>query len=176
MAAQPFWVTDDQSDLAWDFCWLGEDLLPGIASLSVETAREIDVQRQKGSNGANLSDDGYEPATVSITLQIYTADQWATWQKVRPKIDPRNAGGLKRPLQIVHPETADAGVENVYVRRISTSNPSARSGKTISIDCIEWFPAPKPAKKSTTPKAQRPQETKADVPAPDESLFFPVGL
>src|SRR5688572_32514624 len=93
MARIPFWGGETLEEQAWNFVWLGEDLLPGIAEVTAEKGRAIDVQKSPGSDGATIKDNGFEPGTVDITLRILTREQWEAWQDVLPKIDPQKAGG-----------------------------------------------------------------------------------
>lgn len=161
MPSAPFWGGDTIEESAWNFCWLGEDLLPGIVEVTCPKTRSVDVKKQKGTDGAELEDTGYEPAKVTIKLKITDAEQWEAWLAVLPKIDPQKPGGLRQPLAILHPEPNSMGVTTVYVTTISGDPPTARSGKTITIECLQWFPAPKATKTSKTPK------TKGQVTPPD---------
>lgn len=161
MPAQPFWVDEGGEENAWNFCWLGDDLLPGIADVEVTKSRAVDVKKPKGGDGATLSDDGYEPAKVTIKLRIYTKEQWYAYQELYPRIDPQRAGGLRTPLRIINPEPNGRGIDTVYVQSISGSTPQRGGVKTETLECLQWFPAPKPAKGKQTP------------PAPDPSQFGP---
>lgn len=151
---QPYWTgAGGQQDTAWLFAWLGEDLLPGIAfPVKCSKSRDVDAKKAKGSDGVTLEDNGYTGAKVSITLHIYTPEQWAAWQAVRPKIDPQRPGGTRAPLDILHPEPNEAGVTQVYVKTIESDSPTAKGGKIIKLECIEWFPQPKPVKKAAGKK------------------------
>ena len=175
MGAQPFWVDEGGDEQAWDFCWLGEDLLPGLVEVEAGKSRDVDVQKNKGTDGAALSDDGYVPAAVTITLRMWTREQWAAWQDVYPKIDPQRPGGLRQPLSIVHPEPNHRGIDTIYVTSISGSSPRRGGVKTETIECLQWFPAPKPVKKSTKPKpppnAGGTETPDDDTPPPAVDLF-----
>lgn len=148
----PFWGGDLPEEHGWNFVWLGDALLPGVATVTCKKERSVDVKKRKGDDGAELEDTGYEPAQVTIKLKITNADEWAAWQEVRPKFDPQKAGGLRQPLAILHPEPNAMDVNEVYVTSIEGDPPTARSGKLITIECLQWFPAPKPAKTSKTAK------------------------
>jgi hypothetical protein len=144
------WVAD--SDLLWDTLILGGDVWPGIPTVESETSRAVDAQKKAGDDGANLVDQGYEPAKVKITIRIWLREQWEQLQTLLAKVHPRNKGGVRTPVDIAHPETQLKGVRQVYVQHIGAAVPGrgAETGTlTLSIDCIEWFPAPKPAKSNT---------------------------
>jgi len=170
MAGVPFWADGSLDAQAWNFCWLGEDFLPGLVEVEVDKGRAVDKQKSKGSDGPTLKDEGYEGAVVTITLTIWTAEQWDAWQSVRPKIDPQRAGGLRTPLAIDHPETQDAGVATVYVRRIRSGAPRG-SKKTYTLDCLEWFAAPKETKTEKKPKTKDAGATNNTVEIPEVTVF-----
>ena len=69
-----------------------------------------------------------------------------------PRLKPVSAGSKASPLAIVHPDCELHGVRTIIVEEIDDSAPTARGGKTISIKCTEWIPAPKPAAVSPKPK------------------------
>lgn len=163
---EPFWVDEGGSEKAWDFCWLGDDLLPGIVDVDAAKAREVDKQKGHSDDGAHLADKGYVPGTVSIRLRIWRREQWERWQVVRPNIDPQ-FGRLRTPLPILHPEAQDAKIDTVYVEKISSSSPQKGGVKVIHIECVQWFP-PKPAKSDQ----KKPSKVDEDTPPiPDVTLF-----
>jgi hypothetical protein len=173
MGAIPYWGDRDEGEdedaRSWDFCWLGDDLLPGVATVEVtDNGRDVDVQKPKGSNGVSLKDNGVGAAKVKITLQIYTGTQYDAWLKLRKRIDPKNAGGIREPKTISHPETDEAGVKGVYVKQIQAAPPTAKSGRTYTIDCVEWFPQPVKAK--STQKIKPPGNASGRQGLPGETI------
>lgn len=175
MGSIPFWggSGDSSGDSAqeWNTIFLGEDVLPGSAQFtSVRKARGIDVQKSKGTDGATLKDEGFEPGRVSIEVTLWEPGHWDEWQRIRPKIDPQKAGGLRTPLDISAPETDEAGITQVYVQEIEQAPP--RGGKKVyRLDCIQWFPEPKAAKTSTTPKSKGGATPAAEAPEPTVNVF-----
>jgi hypothetical protein len=172
VSATPFWGGgNDPGDeaRAWDFCWLGDDLLPGIVE-DVEVTgngRDVDKQKAKGEDGVTLKDNGVGSAQITITLRLWDPEHHASWQEVRRRIDPKNPGGLRAPLTITHPRATEEGIKGVYVERIDAQHPSAVSGRTIVIECSEWFPAPKPAK---TSQKQKPTASDRRQGLPGEAI------
>lgn len=147
------WLAD--STLLWDTLILGGDVWPGLPTVDVQVSRSIDAQKKKGDDGANLVDQGYEPAKVKITLRLWLADQWSDLQRLLATIHPRRKGGVRTPLEIVHPATQLVGVRTIYVTAIGNPTPGtgADTGSmTISLDALEWFPEPKVAKSKPKPK------------------------
>lgn len=165
----PFWGGVTEAEHLWDYCWLGEGWIPGWVKVDVEKARDIDIQKQKGTDGAHLSDEGYVPAKVRILVHHQTPTEWRDWQAFLPKIDPQKVGGLKAPLDIYHPETQVYQVNQVTVEKISSTAPIAKSPKVTTIECLQWFPERKPVKKTNTAKTGTPTSTAEE---PDESNIF----
>ena len=152
MATQPGWETEELDAQAWNFCWLGDDLLPGIVEVTSKKARGIDQHKAKGTDGKHLEDEGYEGGDVTIRLRLINDEQWQAYQKILPNLDPEQVGGLKRPLTILHPEPNAKGITTVYVTDISGDAPTSKSGKVETIQCKQFFPVVKNKKSSKTPK------------------------
>lgn len=152
MSAQPGWETEDLDANAWNVCWLGNDLLPGIAEVTCDKERGIDQHKAKGTDGKFLEDEGYEGGDVVIRLRIINDEQWQAYQLLLPRIDPEQIGGLKRPVAILHPEPNSKGITTVYVRKIAGEPPTSKSGKVEVITCTQFFPVVKNKKTSKTPK------------------------
>lgn len=149
--SQPFWLDTEEGFSAWDALWLGDEFIPGLPTITIQKTRSVDVQKTKGQDGSFLADNGYDPAKVSISVRIWTRAQWEQWLEVLPNIDPQRPGGLRTPLSILNPVPNGMGIDTVYVTSISMGSPEG-SMLTVSIECIQWFPEPKPAKSGTTPK------------------------
>lgn len=171
--ALPWWA---DSDLSWDILILGGEVWPGVCTVATTVKRALDKQKIKGSDGANLVDQGYEPAPVKITLRLWLREQWTELERLLPTIHPRTKGGVRQPLQIVHPEPNLKGVHQVYVEEISPITVEKGLG-TLTLSCVEWFPEPKPAKQKKKPKDGGPIPSAADVLPPNadgsaaENLF-----
>jgi hypothetical protein len=143
------WWADN--DLTWDILILGGEVWPGACTVETTVKRAIDKQKIKGSDGANLIDQGYDPALVKITLRLWQRGQWDDLQRLLPTIHPRAKGGVRSPLQIVHPESNVKGIHQIYVEEISPVTVDKGLG-TLVISAVEWFPAPKPAKQKKKAK------------------------
>lgn len=162
---QPFW---NDNALEWDVLMLGGEPWPGVCTVATTVKRALDKQKIKGSDGANLVDQGYEPAKVQITLRLWLREQWTELERLLPTIHPRTKGGVRQPLQIAHPEPNIKGVHQIYVESISPITVEKGLG-TLTLSCVEWFPAPKPVKKSNKsnkPKDGGPIPSAADVLPP----------
>lgn len=146
----PFWA--DRSDAAvkaWNTVTLGPVTLPGTCVVTAEKGREVDTKKSKGKDGPTMKDTGADQGKVTIEVTLATAEQWKEWQRIRPTIDPNRPGGSRNPLEIKHPEPADRGIQNVYVKSIKGMPPTAKGGKRYQLDCPEWVASPKTAKTNT---------------------------
>lgn len=156
--------------MLWDILWIGGELMPGLAAVDCDVARKIDVQVVKGSDGATMTDEGYEPQPIQIALKLWLKAHWIEWQRVLPIIHPRQVGGLRRPLEILHPSTESLGIETIYVRKISSPRGTgAKEPRIITLEALQWFPAPKAAKTSKKPKLGAVDPNDFDVPSPGTS-------
>jgi len=146
----PHWDQRDWPD-AWDALILGEDEWPGVWEISgAGVSRKIDIKKQAGTDGASMTDEGYQPAQLTITGTIWTKDQWSELQRLIPKVHPRKPGGSRTPMEIYHPQSALLGITQIYINKIGIpKKPSAGDGLlTLSMSAVEWVPAPKPVKKA----------------------------
>src|SRR5688500_9115126 len=146
---QPGWTgRGGVADAAWNTVQLGDIILPGVCTVTgFDAGQDVDVKKQKGSDGATLEDNGKDPAEGKIEAQINEA-LWPAWQKIIAKIHPRMPGAARAPREIIHPKPNILGIRDIYVRKISIQGPTARGGMKITIDCIEWCPKPKSVKKA----------------------------
>jgi hypothetical protein len=169
MAKIPFWTEDPES---WDTCILGGEILPGIADVTFEKDREFDVKKSSGSDGVVLQDLGAKAATGTIVLTVWAPEQWDDWQRIRPNIEPSKPGALKSPLTIVHPSAAAAGVDVIVVTHLSESMPRKGGSMRIKMECLQWFPQPKPvqAKKEPDIAARKAQDPGNVFLTPGEGL------
>src|SRR5690606_595899 len=154
MAAQPGWEVEGLDAQAWNFCWLGGKLLPGIVEVTCDKSRAIDQHKPKGTDGNFLEDEGYSGGTVTIRITMINDVQWQAYQALLPSIDPEQIGGLKQPHAILHPEPNSKGIKTVYGKKISGAPPTSKSGKVEVIECQQFFPQVKKTKTSKTAKGK----------------------
>jgi hypothetical protein len=163
---QPGWTgAGGTADAAWNTVQLGDIILPGICTVTgFDAGQDVDVKKQKGSDGATLEDNGKDPAEGKIEVQINEA-LWPAWQKIIPRIHPRTPGASRAPREILHPKPNVLGIRDVYVRKIGIEGPTARGGMKIVLDVIEWFPKPKAVKKAAGKPATQATGT-------SQSMYF----
>lgn len=146
----------------WDEVGLGGYTLYGRCTVRGSFSRKIDLKNAPGSDGGTLTDLGYEPARIDITLQLWTADHWQTWQQVASAIRPRPGKGVGSPLDITHPALSVYGIKSVYVVGMSLPIDSGTPGvKEVTISCIEWLPPRRTS--ANTPKSSKASPRPLDL-------------
>lgn len=149
-------IGTEQLGSTWDQVRLGDAFLPGVCSIdNFKIGQNIDVQKKRKKEKARLRDNGAEPCSFKIIVEI-TGALWGDWQRVLPSIQPQRPGAVRRPLQIAHPLPNSNGVSDVYVREIEYGAPSARTGMKITISVAEWFEE----EKETAPQNKEPKPLK----------------
>ena len=133
----------------WDYLYLAGELWPGIWEVSgAGVSRRVDAKATKDSDGAVLKDQGMNLAKLTLKGTLWEPDQWVNLQKLLPTVHPRRPGGARTPTSIITPYTKLLGIENIYITAIPI--PQLDKGKqilTVTMQAIEWVPAPKPVKK-----------------------------
>lgn len=141
------WWAD--GSLLWDTLILGGEVMPGLSAVTGDVARKLDIKPVKGTDGATMSDEGYEPGPIQIATRLFTQQQWTELQRLLPRFHPRAAGGTRSPLDIWHPAANLIGITTIYIRKIAMPVIDAKRVATVVIEAVQWFPAPKPATKNT---------------------------
>lgn len=142
------WNDADSPAHGWDFVWLGGELLPGVAQVSVKLGSDLDVKKPPGGTGATIRDQGDPPAEVTIVLNVANQAELDQLESMRPKLRPKSKTGARDPLEIQHPNPNFWGITAVTVKEIDSPSPNAVQGWDLTITCLEWFPAPKPTPKN----------------------------
>lgn len=171
MPATPFWSDDSLASHAWDFCWLGENNLPGICKVEVEGGRDVDAQKSKGEEGRALKDEGTDGAKIDIECRMWLPQHHEQWDITQRAIDPLLVNSVKTPFEIHHPACDERGVRYVYITSLSCSHPESGGVRTAHITAQQWFPQPKKTKTSKTVKAKQAQIVKDAESIPDYLSF-----
>jgi hypothetical protein len=153
----PFWDPDNSEgyteafDLGdgspWDVAFVNGDLIPGKTSITDgDSTRKIDVQNGPGVEGATMKFQSIDPSNLTIVVTLWTAKQWAAWQKFSEIFQPKP--GKKPPgvIQFYHPATAAIGVTQIVSESVSTPKDGGTKGtKEVTIKARQYL-KPKPAK------------------------------
>src|SRR5690606_9961503 len=118
---------------------------PGVCVATSRKGRDADFTIVQELAGGTDTDKGSTTGEVIITVTI-KASQRELWQRVAPQIDSNRLEAVSATLGIRHPEPNSRGIRDVRVLDISGGAPTGKGGKTFTIKCREWFPAPKATK------------------------------
>lgn len=179
MTRVPFWdslggsfeqrLADLGEASLWDTGTLGGRKLPGLVKVDgAEVSRKWDVKTAPGSDGATITDQGYEVAKPTITLLLWTPEHWTAWQDMLSALMPKPGKAAKKPpapVPVTHPALNSLGIDNLIILSIAAPKPASPHGAVeVVIKCVQWLKA----KKSpiTTPNATLNIPTTAAVEPP----------
>jgi hypothetical protein len=112
-------------------------------------SRKIDTRSAAGSDGARVRDRGYEPASLEVTIRVWTEEQLEQLEEVLEPLHPRQGGTQRDPVDVAHPALAILGIRSAYVTAVGV--PQLVAGVLqVQIRLLEWTPTPR--------RAPRPSE------------------
>jgi hypothetical protein len=138
------WIEDPK---AWSAATIGPHTLQRVRLHIDSIGRKIDEQQPKGTNKAYSEDQGSTLAKLTLEVWI-NSREYDAWRAIMVDLNPRNASSSTGPFELKHPEANDFGVKMVQIVAISSSAPTARSGKVYKIQLLEYVQKPKPVKKA----------------------------
>jgi len=157
----------DGKKTAWDSLRLAAYDLPGLWTVQGKIGQKIDVQPVKGQKGAKTSNDGPEAATLTIVGEL-SYEEAAALEVYVDRIHPRKSDQMSGPMTIEHPSASFLGITQVRIRSISL--PQIRDDvMVISIEAVEYFEQPKPAKQKQSKPAKPPEESST----PQVTAYYP---
>ena len=152
----------------WDTLYVEGELVAALAEVTGDIGQKIDVQNVKGQKGAKTSNEGPEPATLSITLKM-TYEEVQLLERLRDRIHPRKQDLTGPPVMIEHPAPNFWGIHRVRFRKVGL--PQIQDDHfVLRLECVEHFEEPKPAKPKVTPKAPAKQTKASDYRSPISNL------
>lgn len=148
------WPDDNPFD--WDRCGLGGLDLPGLARVRVRMSQELDIKKPKGSHGATTTLQGANPARVTITLRMWNAEQFRTFQAaVVPLRSMVGKSADKGAVDIEHPKTKMWGIRAVLIQDIDDNNDEHGDLYDVAFECVEHRPPPKASATKTPTSTDR---------------------
>ncbi len=135
----PFWA--DDPDL-WDVCTLGGKDLPGLSKVTCNgIGRKLSNTSPKGTDGVRTRDSGLAFGEGSITVVLWTADQFATWLDLLDTLNPRARLSDRGPIEIQHPIVNMLGITKVYLGTVTGLSDGPEWGtKQATIPFVEFNP------------------------------------
>lgn len=124
----------------WDTLYLGGKEWPGIAKVTVTRANKWDEKKAKGSNNADRTYTGTEPAKIKIELRFWNAaDQYDVLvSECLPIVEPEDEKKRKDPLDISHAVTQARKVAKVTVDSVSGPDDNGDQTWTFTIEASEY--------------------------------------
>lgn len=124
----------------WDTLYLGGKEWPGIAKVTVTRANKWDEKKAKGSNNADRTYTGTEPAKVKIELRFWNAaDQYDVLvSECLPIVEPEDEKKRKDPLDISHAVTQARKVAKVTIDSVSGPDDNGDQTWTFTIEASEY--------------------------------------
>ena len=154
----------DSDAWQWDSCQLGDMILPGHVTVTGDVSRKLDVKSAPGSDGARITDKGYEPAKITIKCVMWLAGHKTQLQAALKYLHPRKKGKTRDAYAISHAATELMGIKSVYIEKISLPVPGSIKGtKEITFTCVEWTQDSKTNVTSSPKKAVSNTKTDVDV-------------
>ena len=156
---------------AWDTLYIEDVRIPGLCEIDGKIGTKIDVQPVKGQKGAKTTNEGPDPATLSIKLRLATSDEVHELTDILDSLHPRKADQKAVPLRITYPSVNFLGVDRILIKEVGF--PKIEGDVfTWTIQAIEYFEEPKAAKPTTT----KPKGKGSPKPAPSKADSYEANL
>lgn len=118
---------------------LGGKLSPGLCEVSgADAPRRWDELDGYGLSGARLRYKGLKLAHFSISIRLYTPEDWADWYAFKPITEKAPLGHFAKSLDIFHPHLFDLGIASAVIENVSQPTQTADGEWTIEIKFIEY--------------------------------------
>lgn len=151
---QPFWdsaysvadpgpyVGDTFTANTWDTMRLGGNQVPGKVTVSISIARHLDIKTLPGAQPF-VTPIGYEPTRITVSVLLWTPDQWAIMQPImwaimpilnRPPAGAKHTASAQNTFDIFHPKIANMGVSSALCTKLGDL--SGDQSKTLAIEFL----------------------------------------
>lgn len=122
-----------------------------------------DQKQGKGTPGATSTIVGIKPAEGSVSFQLWLASHFEEWSVFRDllKYSPGKKHGASAAdaISIFHPSLSGLGISNVVTSKISPERHMGNGLYMVTVDFIEWLPAPNVSMVQTTAQAKNDTES-----------------
>lgn len=142
--SEAFWQPDGAEGVLYapnpyDVVKIDKELIPGRCEVSAKAQRKKDTKSGAGTDGGTTTTTGYQPTEVSLSVSIWTPEQWAVWQPMMARLWPRVGKGQPQVHTIYHPDLAILGISQVVVLSLSTpENGSVKGERVFKLNLIEY--------------------------------------
>ena len=148
---------------AWDTITVAGITSPICQIGEFKRAHEWDVKRGKGSDGATITFTGRPPAKGSVKFLLWTPAHFTLWQQFVPlfKYDPTKKA--PQPVDVYHPALDDIQLKSVVTESIGTIQHEGNQLYSVTVEFLEYFPAP-PKSAVSTPTYSAASHTTSATP------------
>lgn len=160
-------VNPIENPQAWDVIYLGQTPSPGMCKLGggFDRTYEWDTKKGKGTIGATSTFVQGPPVEGTITFYLWKVAHFTEWGIFRNllKYDP-----LKKTAQAVdiyHPALADLTIHSVVTKKIGKIVHEGKQLYSITVDFLEYFPAPKKSATGTPTGSKNNAKKPAGTPS-----------
>lgn len=153
---------------AWDSVRVGQTSSPGIALVGeVKRKHEWDVKKGKGTFGSTTTFVGRPPANASVEFLLWLPSHFTAWDTFRAllKYDPTKKA--VQAVDVYHPAWADVDFKSVVTESIGSIVHKGKGLYSITVDFLEYYPAPKRSAVSTPTTSQSTQAGTTPGKTPD---------
>jgi hypothetical protein len=130
---------------AWDRLLINDFLCPGVATVEAEPHRRVDRKLPKQSNHEKVTVTGYTPSDITITIKVWTAEQFRILQEhFLDRIWAGPSKGTNPAVTVVHHQLALVKCNPMMlITSISTLRDGPEQGtKVLAIKGIEYVDVP----------------------------------
>lgn len=150
---------------AWDVVRIGQVASPGVCEVGeFKRAHEWDVKKGKGTFGSTTTFVGRPPAKGPVKFYLWDNGTLGTghnhfreWDAFRQllKYDPTKKS--VQAVDIYHPSLADIDIRSVVTESVGNIIHEGKGLYSITVELLEYFPAPKRSAVSTPTQSQSTQ-------------------
>lgn len=122
-----------------DYVVIAGQRTPGIAEISgADVPFKYDKRKGYGLSGAYSVFRGRELAEPTLTIRLYTDEDWDDWADFLPTVRTPPNARRPRALEIQHPILEDQGITAVTVTKLGQPMQTADGEWTITISLLEY--------------------------------------
>jgi len=116
--------------------------VPGVVNVRGGHERREDVLEVPGQDGAEVTHLGFAGAEFFVEVTMWTDAHAAAWQRLYQRIRPKK-GEAARAVSVLHPALQQAGVRQLYVRRITVPEHAGHGIWKAELELVEYVPRAK---------------------------------
>ena len=149
-----------------DYIILAGERSPGVAEVSgADTKLKWDKRRGYGLSYGTSIFRGVELAEPTVTLRLYSQQDWNDWDTFRPLVARPPQGQRPRAMDISHPFFESAGIRSVTIQEVGQPKEAADGEYVITIKMLEFnrsvFSLARPTASEERPLTERQRQIQA---------------